>query len=95
MKKDILTFSFFIGTILFIVGSWLKIIKYNDGSIFFELGLLSIILFIFLSIKEIIKSKSILTHEKTMWIIGMIFMSTLLGWIYIFSARKRIINLNA
>jgi uncharacterized membrane protein len=94
MKKDLVTLSFFIGTFLFIIGSFLKILKYDDGSIFFELGLTAIIAFIFLSIKEIIKSHRNQKHEKTMWIIGIIFMSTVIGWFYVLSARKRIVDLN-
>ena len=75
------------------------IFKYlGDGHTQFTLTLqifLVDLFFIYLVIKEVVKSNKIERHEKRMWIIGMIFMSTVLGWVYIFSARKRVVESNS
>ena len=96
MKKDVLVISFFIIWALIIVSF---IFKYLGDSITqFRLTLLIFLMdliFIYLVIKEVAKSNKIERHEKRMWIIGMIFMSTVLGWIYIFSARKRVVESNS
>ncbi|MBS4042979.1 MAG: hypothetical protein KGZ59_04125 [Chitinophagaceae bacterium] len=93
MKKDALVISFFTIWVLLISSFVLKYL--GEVNFRYELTLLSFfisILFIYLVIKEVSKSTSIERHEKRMWIIGIIFMSSLLGWIYIFSARKRIVQ---
>ena len=93
MKKDVLVISFFIIWALIIVSFIFKYL--GDGITQFRLTLLIFLVdlfFIYLVIKEVAKSNKIERHEKRMWIIGMIFMNTLLGWIYIFFARKRIIS---
>lgn len=94
MKKDFLVISFFAVWLLILVSFLFKYL--GDGYTQFNLTLLIILvdlIFIYLVIKELVKSIQIERHEKRMWIIGIIFMSTVLGWIYIFSARKRIIDL--
>jgi hypothetical protein len=41
---------------------------------------------------EVNRSTRIPRHEKTTWIIGLLFITVVAGGIYIFSARKRIAN---
>ena len=48
------------------------------------------IIFIIISILDILSSQQIARSEKNMWIIGFILMTPIVGLIYILSGRKRI-----
>lgn len=95
MKKNYLSYIFFIGFIAVLIGSFLKIIKYNDASFILIMGIIANIIFIICAIREIIISKRITRHEKRMWFFGILFISCITAWIYILSARKRIVNIIA
>ena len=83
--------SFILGLIITITAVLVKIQHYSGANTLLFIGVLCIITFIFTAILEIHDSKKLDGRQKFMWTIGLITMTTLMGIIYIFSARKRIV----
>ena len=84
--------SFILGFAITLIAVLVKILHYEEvAEILLITGILFTFAFIFSAILEIQGSKKLDGPEKTMWTIGLITMSTLIGIIYIFSARKRIV----
>ena len=77
---------------LTIIGAMFKICHWNGASEIISIGLLASISFVILSVSEVSNSKVISNNEKTMWISGLIMISPIVGFIYIFSGRKRILK---
>jgi NADH:ubiquinone oxidoreductase subunit 2 (subunit N) len=90
-KQNLLYGSFFASFILTIVGSLFKIMHWPFASMLLTIGLISLALFVLMSILEIMNSKKIEGTEKFMWVIGFLFFGLITGLIYMLSARKRII----
>lgn len=83
--------SFILGFTISFVAILVKVLHYPGSNTLLAIGILFIIAFIFSAILEIHDSKKLDGREKFMWTIGLITMATLIGTIYVFSARKRII----
>ena len=84
--------SFILGFFITLMAVIVKLLHYGEvANILLVIGILCTFGFIFSAILEIQDSKKIDSREKTMWTIGLITMSTLIGIIYVFSARKRIV----
>jgi L-asparagine transporter-like permease len=90
--KKIITLSFVVSLLLVIFGSLMKIMHWPYATEVLIIGLLSQFVFIIFSLTEISKSNKIDGTEKFMWFIGFICMGTIVGLVYILSARKRIIT---
>jgi hypothetical protein len=84
--------SFSAAFLLTITGAFFKILHWNYAEVFIAIGILSNLFFISLSTIEVLSCNTITKVEKTMWINGLILLSPIVGFIYIFSARKRIIK---
>jgi hypothetical protein len=55
------------------------------------LGILSLLVFVITAIMEVNRSRKISDSEKFMWSVGFVTFGGLIGLVYIFSARKRIV----
>lgn len=71
---------------IFITSHW------AGANIIVAVEFLTPILFIILSVIEVLHSNKIDKTEKSMWIIGLIFITSITGVVYILSGRKRIIE---
>ena len=76
-----------------ILGSLFKIMHYPNADIFLILSLLGNLTLIITGIYEVRTSTRISGSEKTMWTVGFLFISGIVGIVYVFSGRKRIANL--
>ncbi len=90
MKKDLPIYAYFFAFLAVFFGAFLKILHQHNANVFLIIGLLAQCFFIFLVIREVVLSHQIKTNEKVMWVIGIIFMSSIVGLVYLLSARKRI-----
>ncbi len=86
-----LTYTYIGFVFLTTVGALLKIAHWGGGHFILTLGLLSLLVFAVLAIIEITGSKKIEGTEKFMWIIGLLFLSVIAGFVYLVYARKRIV----
>ena len=91
-NKQILTVSLLLSIVIMIVGTLLKIMHYPYFEILLLIGLISTFVFWYIAISEIKSSNKISGAEKIMWIIGLIFISSITSLVYLLSARKRIIK---
>ena len=90
-KKQILTISLFLSTVIVIVGAFFKIMHYRYSEMVLIIGFISTFVFWSIAIPEIKCSTKISGAEKFMWIFGLVFISSITSLVYILSARKRII----
>jgi predicted membrane channel-forming protein YqfA (hemolysin III family) len=89
--KKFLPWSFSLSFVLTIFGALMKIIHLPIANTLLLIGLLSMAIFILLSVFEISNSKKIEGTEKFMWISGLIFFGFFTGLLYVLSYRKKII----
>jgi hypothetical protein len=91
-SKDILLYtSFLIG--FFIAGVY-AIFKISHTPFYWPIlafGIVATLIFIVLTINEVVNSVQIKTSEKIMWTICLIFLSNLTGFIYLLWGRKRVL----
>jgi peptidoglycan/LPS O-acetylase OafA/YrhL len=90
-RKNILLFSLLFGYFSSFSAAFQKIMHYQFSDLFFIIALICTVTFIITAILEIRESTRITIDEKTMRIIGLIFIWGIVGIIYLFSARKRIV----
>ena len=95
IKEILIKVSFYVAFIITIIGTFFKIYHWNEASAIMAIGLLTSTCFIIFSILEVANSDKISRNEKSMWVFGLIFITPLVGFIYILSARKRIIIKNS
>ena len=77
-----------------IIGAVLKISHVDGARAVITIGIAISMVFILFSVYEVNISKQIDRNEKLMWTVGLIFISSITGFVYVFSARKRIIKNN-
>ncbi len=92
MNKQILTTFYFIGAAVTLFGSMQKILHRPSADLLLQIGFIGLIVFVGLSVYEIMQSKKIEMLEKMMWVIGLLFISIIIGFVYVISARKRIVE---
>jgi MFS-type transporter involved in bile tolerance (Atg22 family) len=85
--------SFIVYLFALIVGLLFKYYQWHGVDIIIIAGTLMHIIFVIYSISEIIGISRMNRHEKRMWIVGLIFITPIVGFVYIISARKRIIKM--
>lgn len=88
--NDKLKIAFFAYLILTVVGAFMKLLHLEFSNLVMSIGIVSLIVFIFLSLSEIYKSTRIDGTEKFMWTIGMLAVSFFAGIAYLIWGRKRI-----
>ena len=77
-----------------IIGAVLKISHIDGAEAVITIGIAISIFFILFSVYEVNISNRIDRNEKLMWTVGLIFISSITGFVYLFSARKRIVKNN-
>jgi hypothetical protein len=90
-RKNILLFSLLFGYFVSFIGAVQKIMHYQFSDLFFFIAFICAVTYIVTAIIEIRQSTRITKVEKTMWTVGLIFMWGIVGIIYLFSARNRIV----
>jgi len=90
-NNQILNISFILSIVIVIIGALFKIMHYPFSQLLLIAGLISMLVFWFVAIREIKSSTKIDGSEKFMWIFGLITLGCFAGMLYVFSARKRIV----
>lgn len=92
MKSGVmLCATLFASVVATIVGTLYKIQKVSFGESLLWAAILLYLLFLVIAIYEIIRSKQIDKSEKTLWILALIFFSSVTGLIYLLIGRKKIV----
>lgn len=78
--------------VLTIIGAFAKIMHWPVAQFLLVAGILIHLVFMFLALKEISDSGKATLSERIMWLIGFLFFGVFAGFIYLLSARKRIIR---
>lgn len=91
-KTKFLALNFFFGIVISITGAYLKIMHIANAQPWLIVGLIMGIVFLAMALPEIIQSKRISSPEKLLWITGLLFVSTIAGFLYLTRGRARIIN---
>ncbi|WP_243347530.1 hypothetical protein [Parabacteroides sp. FAFU027] len=83
MKNPTLFFvGYVIALLVSISGAIIKILHLFDGSTVTALGMFFTLSFIFIGIFEVINNRRIQRAEKTMWVLGFLFLFWLAGILY-------------
>jgi hypothetical protein len=90
-RENFYNICFIGGIVLTPIGAIFKIMHLSYLESVLVLGVILSVVYILLSIIEIIKSNRISNNEKTMWVICLIFLNGITGVLYYFMGRKRII----
>ena len=91
-NKEVFIKSIYLFSLIFTITSAVLLIFHIDGSeTLLKIGLVASIIFILVSIYEVWISKRIEGTEKMMWIVGLMCITSITGFVYVFSARKRIV----
>lgn len=91
-KEQILKVSFFIWFVCMLIGAWLKIIHHSYGGFLLNVSIVCYLIFACLVIYEVLQSHRIEKTEKIMWTIGILFLGSIVGIIYLLVGRKRIVD---
>ena len=93
MKSKILFIRsiYLVSLFITLIGAVFIISHFEGAGILMTIGLVASLAFILISIYEVNISKRIESNEKMMWTVGMICFSSLTGFVYVFSGRKRIV----
>ena len=90
--ERILNISFFISVIGISIGAVLKIMHSPFGNLLLEISFAFYLVFAVLALYEVFQSNKIETVEKIMWTIGILFLGSIIGILYLLFGRKRIVN---
>jgi hypothetical protein len=77
-----------------LLGAFFKISHWQGADIYFIIGLTAMLIFMAVTLYEVISSTRINKSEKIVWTIFIILLSSITGFFYILSGRKRIIPLS-
>ena len=91
-KGQFLRATFLFNMALTLVGAMFKILHYPNAEIFLMFAIIAMMSYALPVFLEIFRSTRIGTAEKLMWITGMLCLTPLAGYLYVFKARKRIAN---
>ncbi len=91
-RENILKLSFFISLIGILIGAALKIMHSPSAELLLQISIACYLVFAALALYEVYKSNRIETIEKIMWTIGILFLGSIVGIIYLLVGRKRIID---
>ena len=93
-KELFVSSIYLISLFILIIGAVLKIHHVDGAKAVITIGIAVSSVFILFSVYEVNISKRIDRNEKLMWTVSLIFISSITGFVYVFSARKRIIKNN-
>lgn len=91
-QEQILIYSYTAAFAASILGAILKIMHIQGGETLIIISLLLLLVFIITASREVSASVKIPSSEKSMWIIGFVFMSLIAGIIYLKQGRRRVIG---
>ena len=93
MKREhILKISFFTSIIGISTGAVLKIMHSPFADLLLQISFVLYLVFAVLALYEIFQSNKIEIVEKIMWTIGILFLGSIIGILYLLFGRKRIVN---
>jgi len=84
--------SFFVAISITIVLAFIDLTDLDKSIPLIITGIIATLTFIIIALSEVSGSRRIHKSEKIMWFVCLILLSNIAGIIYIFSARKRIIQ---
>jgi hypothetical protein len=91
MKKErILDIAFIIGILAFLYGATQKILHSPNANSWLLLGGMCWLIFVLLAVYEVSSSRRLDGSEKTLWILGLLFMSGITGFLYVLWGRDRV-----
>ena len=91
-RKHMLLISFCISLIGLPAGTVLKIMHSPFADLLLELSFAFYMVFAVLALYEVFQSNKIETVEKIMWTIGILFLGSIVGILYLLLGRKRIVS---
>lgn len=91
-KDQFLKATYLFNIALTIVGAIFKINHYPNGETIILFAIFAMMAYSLPVLLEIFRSTRIGTSEKLMWITGMLCLTPLAGYLYLFKARHRIAN---
>lgn len=93
-RDTLLNISFAVGFSISIYAAYLKTFHLHGSVVLLVIGGLSTLIFILIALNEIFSSTRINKSEKIMWTICLILLSSISGFVYLLSGRKRIIPIS-
>lgn len=90
IKTLFLWFKLIVGYSLAMLIMLFNAIKWHGGARILLISIVAVLLFLIISLWEIIKSSRINTAEKILWIICLLFLGVLGGIIYLIAGRRKI-----
>jgi uncharacterized membrane protein HdeD (DUF308 family) len=91
-QEQILVYSYIAAFATSIIGAFVKIMHGQGAETLLIISLVFLLVFMVSAIREVSSSQKIPSSEKTMWIMGFIFMSLVAGLIYFKQGRRRVIG---
>jgi TM2 domain-containing membrane protein YozV len=91
-QEQILIYSYTASFAASILGALLKIMHGQGGETLLIISFLLLLVFIITASREVNASVKIPSSEKSMWIIGFVFMSLIAGIVYLKQGRRRVIG---
>jgi hypothetical protein len=91
-KAQFLSATYLFNVALTIIAVIFKIYHYPNGELMLTVAILAMMVYVAAILPEILGSTRIGTSEKLMWITGLLFLTVVAGYLYIFKARQRILN---
>lgn len=85
-----LLITYLISTAALLVATWSKITHQEYADSWLLMWMLTTVIFVMLATMQILRSQKISLAEKTMWVLGFIFLTPLTGFIFIFLGGKRL-----
>jgi len=90
-KEFLIRSIYLVSLFISLIGAVFLISHIEGTGILMTIGFVVSLVFILFSIYEVNISKRIKSSEKLMWTVGLICFSSITGFVYVFSARKRIV----
>ena len=91
-KSQFLSATYLFNVVLTVIAVLFKIYHHPNGDLMLTVGVLAMMVYVAAILPEILRSTRIDTAEKLMWITGLLCLTVVAGYLYIFKARQRIIN---
>ena len=91
-KAQFLRATYLFNMALTFVGAMFKILHYPNSDTFILMAIIAMMAYSLPVLLEIFRSTRIDITEKLMWITGMLTLTPIAGYLYVFKARKRITN---
>jgi Kef-type K+ transport system membrane component KefB len=91
-KGQFLKATYLFNIALTTVGAIFKIYHYPNSETFILFAIIAMLTYSLPVLLEVFRSTRIGTSEKLMWVTGMLCLTPIAGYLYLFKARNRIAN---